>query len=170
MEGTDDREKATAAMQPAGWYDYPGAKADVKRYWDGSKWTSQQTKVKSKAKGGFPRPHWRKMTWAIVIWSVLMGIWIVAGIASSDPASHCSHHAFLTKQSCEEARNAGTGIGVGILIFLWFLVFVPLSLIWFMTRPKGRECPVCGEKVKKGFTQCPSCNHDFAAAATPAPA
>ncbi|MGH2981676.1 MAG: zinc ribbon domain-containing protein [Solirubrobacterales bacterium] len=41
-----------------------------------------------------------------------------------------------------------------------------------MTRPRGRDCPSCGENVKKGQTACPDCGYDFAAAATrvrPAP-
>lgn len=82
------------------------------------------------------RPHWRKMTWALIIWSALMALWIIAALGQADPAGSCVHHAYLSKQSCEEASSAGTGIGVGILIFLWFLVFVPLSLVWLMTRPK----------------------------------
>ena len=63
---------------------------------------------------------------------------------------------------------SGTGIGVAMIIVLWFIVFVVLSLIWLMTRPSKRACPACGEDVKKGRTKCKSCGHDFAAVATPA--
>jgi len=107
------------------------------------------------------------MTWAIVIWSALMLLWIVLGIASADNANHCAQeaHPFLTQEACTDARDAGTGIGVAVLFVLWFFGFVILSLIWFMTRPKGRECPVCGETVKRGRTACPGCGFDFAAAA-----
>ena len=34
-----------------------------------------------------------------------------------------------------------------------------------VTRPKGRDCPACGTKVKRGQTACGSCGHDFASAA-----
>jgi hypothetical protein len=55
----------------------------------------------------------------------------------------------------------GTGIGVALVIFLWFFGFVVLSIIWFMTRRKGRTCPHCGEDVQKGQTACKKCGYDF---------
>lgn len=114
------------------------------------------------------RPHWRKMTWVLILWTVLMAIWIVAGAATVDPANECAGEEF--RGACEAGTEAGEAIGIGALVVLWFFGFMVLSLIWFMTRPKGRECPACGERVKRGFTACPACGHDFAAAAaTPAP-
>jgi hypothetical protein len=107
-----------------------------------------------------PRPHWRKMTWVLIIWSVLILIWAIGGGASNDCGSE-------TTQTAKDACEAGTGIGVALILFIGFIGFVFLSLIWLMTRPKGRDCPVCGEKVKRGQTKCPHCGHDFAAAATP---
>jgi lysylphosphatidylglycerol synthetase-like protein (DUF2156 family) len=114
-----------------------------------------------------PRPHWRKMTWTIIIWSVLMAIWIIAALVTANPEQHCAHeaHAYLSQGDCESARNAGTGIGVVALWLIWFFGFIVLSLIWLMTRPKGRICPACGERVKKGVTVCKNCGHDFAASA-----
>ena len=109
-----------------------------------------------------PRPHWRKMTWVIIAWCVLMAIWIIAGIANSDSASHCAHETY--RGACEAGSTAGTGIAVVALWFIWFFGFVILSLIWFMSRPKGRVCPACGERVKRGLTTCKNCGHDFAAA------
>jgi hypothetical protein len=102
----------------------------------------------------------RISSWLIVIWTALFAIWIIAAIASR-PSTDC----VSGDQLCQDASDAGTGIGVGILFFLWFLGFVVLSLIWLMTRTKRRVCPVCGTEVKKGPTQCPSCSFDFAAAA-----
>jgi len=48
--------------------------------------------------------------------------------------------------------------GVLNLIFLYVLYRV--------TGTKKRECPACGQTVKKGLTVCPSCNFDFMKAAT----
>lgn len=104
------------------------------------------------------RPHWRKMTWVLIIWSVLILIWAIAGGAGNDCGSETTQ---LNREACE----AGTGIGVALIFFIGFIGFVFFSLIWFMTRPKGRECPACGERVKRGRTECPDCGHDFAAAA-----
>jgi hypothetical protein len=108
---------------------------------------------------------WRKMTWALNIWNVIFLIWIIAGV--SDRASKdCPPGDDL----CISASDAGTSIGVGLIIFLWFLGFVVLGLVWLMTRRQGRICPVCGEDVRKGATMCKSCGHDFAAAhRTPSP-
>jgi putative copper export protein len=107
-------------------------------------------------------PRWRKMTWAIIIWCVLILIWAIAGGASND----CGDKARELNQS---ACEAGTGIGVALILFLGFIGFVFLSLIWLMTRPKGRVCPACGTNVKGGITACPSCGHNFAAAAAGIP-
>lgn len=106
-----------------------------------------------------PRPHWRKMTWVLIIWSALILIWAIAG--GSSAGNECaSKTAKLSREACE----AGTGIGVALILFIGFVGFVFFSLIWFMTRPRGRDCPVCGERVKKGKTTCKKCGHDFAAA------
>jgi hypothetical protein len=111
-------------------------------------------------------PHWRKMTWLILIFTALMATWAVAGAATADNAAQCARDAGgLSQQACTDARNAGTGLGVALIVLLWFFGFVVLSLVAFMTRPKGRPCPVCGTIVKRGRTACPSCGHDFAAAA-----
>ncbi|HEY8083433.1 MAG TPA: hypothetical protein VIE64_07775 [Solirubrobacterales bacterium] len=92
-----------------------------------------------------------------------MAIWIISGLAAADSASNCAGEAY--REACEAGSDVGTGIGVIALWFVWFFGFIALSLIWFMTRPKDRECPTCGERVKKGLTACPACNHDFAATA-----
>lgn len=104
-----------------------------------------------------PRPHWRKMTWVLIIWCVLILVWAIAGGASNN----CSEETTkLNQNACE----AGTGIGVALILLIGFFGFVFLGLIWLMTRPRGRTCPVCGEIVKKGLTTCPKCRHDFASA------
>ena len=114
--------------------------------------------------------HWRKMTWVLIGWCVLVLAWAIAGGASSNSGSYCTHHenAYLSVKACEDARNVGTGIGIAVILVVGFVGFVFFSLIWLMTRPKGRECPVCGERVKRGRTECADCGHDFRAAAAPA--
>jgi hypothetical protein len=61
----------------------------------------------------------------------------------------------------------GTGIGIALVFLLWFLGFVVLSLVWFMTRPRGRDCPVCGNNVKRGQMVCANCGYDYRASAMP---
>ncbi len=101
-------------------------------------------------------PRWRIMTWIIWIWTVFFVILIVAGI--SDRASNeCPPGDRL----CANASDVGTGIGVVLLVLLWFFGFLVLSLIWFMTRRGPRECPRCGKEVKPGLTVCGLCGYDF---------
>jgi hypothetical protein len=106
------------------------------------------------------------MTWVIIIWSAFILIWAIAGGSDAANTDECKNEATESaRQLCEDATDVGAGLGVAAIFFLGFVGFIVLSLIWFMTRPKGRECPACGENVKKGKTACPKCGHDFAAAA-----
>lgn len=82
-------------------------------------------------------PKWRKATWALVIWCVLILVWAISGAAANDCASGDS--------ACE----AGTGIGVALILLMGFFGFVFLSFIWLMSRPKNRQCPQCGNDVKR---------------------
>ena len=107
---------------------------------------------------------WRKTTWVIIAWCVLIVVWVIAGTASNDCA-HQTGSAFLSAQDAQNACDAGTGIGVALVLFIGFIGFVFLSLIWFMTGRGRRDCPACGRGVKRGKTVCPSCGHDFAVAA-----
>lgn len=99
-------------------------------------------------------PRWRKATWAIVIWCVLILVWAIGGGAANDCGSEPTE---LEQSACE----AGTGLGVALILLIGFFGFVFLSFIWLMSRPKTRSCPRCGEDVKKGRMECPSCNFDF---------
>jgi hypothetical protein len=111
--------------------------------------------------------RWRKMTWVLLAWCALIVVWVIAGASSAThkTATECAHSTVLSTKACEEAGTAGTGIGVAIILLIGFVGFVFFALIWLMSRPKGRDCPVCGETVKRGQTSCRSCGHDFRAAA-----
>jgi hypothetical protein len=70
--------------------------------------------------------RWRKMTWAIVIWTVLMLIWVISGLQSAGASGNTS-----------TAYTAGVGIAITFLFGIWFVGFIILALIWFMSRPKA---------------------------------
>ena len=84
--------------------------------------------------------NWRKMTWALWIWSALIVVWIVSGTNAADCGSQPGD-TFLTAREAQAACEAGTGIGAAIVLFIGFCGFVFLSLIWFMTRPKEKAPP-----------------------------
>jgi uncharacterized membrane protein len=104
------------------------------------------------------------MTWVVILWCVLILVWAIAGGSSvaNRTAAECAHETVLSVKACEEAHQAGAGIGVALILFIGFIGFVFFSLIWFMTRPKKRDCPACGYSVKKGITVCSNCKYDFA--------
>ncbi len=104
----------------------------------------------------------RKMSWLLLVWCALVLVWAIGGVAGNDCGSEVTE---LNRSACE----AGTGIGVALIMFVGFIGFVFFSLIWLMTRPKGRDCPACGEKAKKGVRVCKDCGFDFAAAAIGGP-
>jgi hypothetical protein len=108
-------------------------------------------------------PRWRKATWAVVIWTVLMALWIVSASATSTK-DVCTTATYT--DACQAGATIGKGIAVTLLFLIWFIGFVVFSLIWLMSRPQRRLCPVCGEQVKKGLTTCPKCGYNFAQAAS----
>ena len=69
-------------------------------------------------------PHWRKATWALVIWAIIGVLWLWAGWSA------------VGEGGTSDAEAVGGAIGTGIVIFFWFLGFVVLGLIWLMSRPK----------------------------------
>lgn len=79
--------------------------------------------------------HWRKMTWVLIFWCGLIIAWAVGAAGST----HCSDQTgdqFLSRQDAQSACEAGTGVGVALILFVGFFGFVFFSLIWFMTKPK----------------------------------
>lgn len=87
------------------------------------------------------RPRWRKMTWTILIWTGIFALWIGGGIGDR-PSKDCATDpavisGSLSLDACQAASDVGTGVGVVLIGFLWFIGFIVLSLVWFMSRPRG---------------------------------
>ncbi len=51
-------------------------------------------------------------------------------------SDNCDEETAEARELCQSATDVGTGIGVGIVVFIGFMGFIILALIWFMTRPK----------------------------------
>ena len=88
------------------------------------------------------------MTWLIILWCALILVWAIAG--GSSASRQCTNQGQF-----QNACDAGTGLGVALILFIGFIGFVFLSLIWFMTGRRKRDCPACGRSVKRGRTTCP---------------
>lgn len=102
-------------------------------------------------------PHWRIFTWVILAFNVIMLVWVVSGAATGES---CSGKTGDELSLCE-AGQAGTGIGVFLVILLWALGDIILGVLWLITKPRRRMCPTCGNSVRKGVTQCSTCGFDF---------
>lgn len=107
----------------------------------------------------FRLPRWRIFTWIILAFNILMLIWVVSAIASHASTCHGLTGDALT--NCE-ATNVGVGLAATLLFVFWALGDVILGVLWLITRPQTRACPVCGDSVKRGMTQCSRCGYDFA--------
>jgi hypothetical protein len=66
---------------------------------------------------------WRKTTWAIVVWTAFIAYWLYSGLQSAPITTN--------------AEAAGAGIAIFFILFVWVLILIPLSLLWFGTRPRS---------------------------------
>lgn len=98
----------------------------------------------------------RIFTWVILVINVGFLAWVIGGGISAGNSA--------CQPGYQDACDAGTAIGVGLIIGLWVAVDFILGILWLITRPKRRQCPVCGKDVKKNRTVC-KCGFDFARAA-----
>ncbi len=65
----------------------------------------------------------------------------------------------------DDGSDAAVGIYVFVSLIVWAVINVVLYVLYRVTGGKKRECPACGQNVKKGLTICPSCSFDFMKAA-----
>jgi hypothetical protein len=103
--------------------------------------------------------RWRKATWALVIFDVLMLLWVISTAQAT--STNCTGKVGDALAACRVGTGIGAGIGFTLILILWFMGFIVLSLIWMMSRPRKRLCPQCGRDVKRGLIQCPSCGYQF---------
>jgi hypothetical protein len=101
------------------------------------------------------RPHWRKMTWAVLIFNVIMVAWVISAATAS--TGTCQG---LSANDCANVGAAAHGIAFTLQLVLWVIGDILLGILWLVT--KGRSCPTCGRSVKRGLTICRHCNHNFA--------
>jgi hypothetical protein len=74
----------------------------------------------------------RKMTWVFLAWNILMLVWLVSGVAGVEQCSPGD-------SACEVGTAIGAGIGIALIGFVWFIGFIVLSILWFMTKPSGKS-------------------------------
>ncbi|MCQ6555441.1 hypothetical protein NPS70_19890 [Streptomyces sp. C10-9-1] len=79
-----------------------------------------------------PRKKPRVFLWVFLGVQLLFLIWLITGIASgSGTPEDCGT---LDAQTCNEAENVGTAIGVGLILVLWAVVDVILGITYAVYR------------------------------------
>ncbi|HEY2296148.1 MAG TPA: hypothetical protein VGH43_00355 [Jatrophihabitans sp.] len=88
-----------------------------------------------------PAPPARKrrhiFRWAFLAVQAGFVIWIIAGAHAASSPSDCSG---LSAHDCQAAANAGTAIGVGLIIVFWILLDLVLlvsRIVVLLSRKKG---------------------------------
>jgi hypothetical protein len=87
--------------------------------------------------------HWRKMTWALLLWSGGIAGWAlysIAGRSNECVANFGPNSEFITRQDCLSAATGGIGGSAVIWIAVFgVLGFGALSFVWFSSRPLWRH-------------------------------
>ena len=62
-----------------------------------------------------------------------------------------------------EPNESDTVIGFSFMFLIFWLAILNtfLYVIYRVTGSKQRQCPGCGNRVKKGLTVCPTCEFNF---------
>jgi hypothetical protein len=83
--------------------------------------------------------HWRKMTWALLLWTAAMGVFAVRAARATAPecGAYGLKSKYFTREECLAATSAG--IGVVPVTLIWVLGLAVLGALWFITRPLWRQ-------------------------------
>lgn len=84
-----------------------------------------------------PRRKRRVFLWVFLAVQALFLIWVITGAASGHGTAANCHDQYLTHAQCASASEAGTAIGVGLIIVFWAVVDVILGVsygVWRLAR------------------------------------
>lgn len=109
--------------------------------WDAPQWNasapppSQNPQVAAPAHASAPAPGRKRsrwFMWAFLAVQLVFLLWVIVGARSGAGApDDCGT---LDAQSCNDAENAGTAIGVGLVIVLWALVDIIVGITYAVVR------------------------------------
>src|SRR5579859_1458050 len=87
-----------------------------------------------------PRKKRRVFLWIFLAVQALFLFWVIGGsVSGHSAAAHC-HDQYLTHAQCASAGNAGTAIGVVLVIVFWMVVDVILGVSYgvYKLATRGR--------------------------------
>ena len=77
--------------------------------------------------------HWRKATWALVSWNVVMVLWLASALRGE---FDCDRETGTARAVCDAGASIGMSLGPSLVGIVWFLGFITIGLIWLARRPK----------------------------------
>jgi hypothetical protein len=78
--------------------------------------------------------HWRKATWALVIWDAFMVLWLATVLRGE---FSCDRETGAARAVCDAGASIGMSLGPSLVGVVWFTGFIILGLIWLVSRPKS---------------------------------
>ena len=102
----------------------------------------------------------RVATWLILIWTGLMALGVVAAFLGI--GGGCASLTGSELATCQGNAWIRGGIGLMLLFFLWLVVFLPMGVVWLVSRPKenvvvfgphGQQVVVSEEEARKRVGQ-----------------
>jgi hypothetical protein len=86
-----------------------------------------------------PKKKRKVFLWFFLAIQVLFIIWIIAGASGGSGNPDPSDCGGLDLKTCNDAQDAGTAIGVGLIIVFWMVVDVILGVIYGVYRLAKRN-------------------------------
>ena len=80
-------------------------------------------------------PQWRKATWALATWNVLMILWLATTIGGIGDVS-CAGETGAALAVCKAGAQVGLSLGPSFVLIVWAIGFIAFGLIWIISRPK----------------------------------
>ena len=77
---------------------------------------------------------WRKSTWALVTWSVLMVLWLASTLRGE---FSCDRETGAARAVCDAGASIGMSLGASLVGVVGFIGFVTIGLIWLVSRPRS---------------------------------
>lgn len=96
-------------------------------------WGPTQTQVPT----SIPKKKRRWFMWSFLAVQLVFLLWVIAGARSG--AGTPDDCRTLSAEACNDAENAGTAIGVGLIILLWALVDIILGITYAVVRLARRR-------------------------------
>jgi hypothetical protein len=85
-------------------------------------------------------PRWARVVgWSLLAWSAAMAI----AVAVLSLTGGCGDVAASDFHVCELDHDST----VSGLVMVWFIVALPLAVVWVLARARRRRCRICGDEL-----------------------